>query len=402
MLTFGAAPTLGSGANLELRAGVVAMASDPVGPGYWLAASDGGVFAFGDASFFGSTGSTTLNAPVVGIATTPHGRGYWLVGADGGVFAFGDAAYHGSLAGRPLAAPITAIVGTRRPRLLARRRRRRRVRIRRRRVLRFGAGPDPLAAPSSAPPRPAPATATGSSAPTAACSRSATRFRGAPGCVTARCRRHRHSRSGRGLLDRAPTAASPASTCSPREQRGLQVAARYRQDGRDRRELQRRLLDRARRGRAKSPSTLSSDPFLACTRAHESDSAGGYQAVSAGGTYAARTSSTARPGTARRGSRTVRISSVSIPRPRRPADQDLLALDLFHARNPTVGRSLRRTDLTSGSPIVSVWIRPRARVISRSVPSAITGRGSSTPTPCRGGPTSSAGARRPATSFPPG
>ena len=27
------------------------------GGGYWLVASDGGIFAFGDATFFGSTGA---------------------------------------------------------------------------------------------------------------------------------------------------------------------------------------------------------------------------------------------------------------------------------------------------------------------------------------------------------
>ena len=41
VLNFGAAPTLGSGPDLPLREGVVAMASDPAGPGYWLAAADG-------------------------------------------------------------------------------------------------------------------------------------------------------------------------------------------------------------------------------------------------------------------------------------------------------------------------------------------------------------------------
>ena len=53
VLAFGAAPALGSGAGLSLHAGVVAMAADPAAPGYWLAASDGGVFAFGASSFFG-------------------------------------------------------------------------------------------------------------------------------------------------------------------------------------------------------------------------------------------------------------------------------------------------------------------------------------------------------------
>ena len=95
--------------------------------GYWLVASDGGIFAFGDAHFYGSTGgippqpadrrhgprprteaatgwspptvgifsfgdatSTAppaaihLNQPIVGMAATADGTGYWLVASDGG------------------------------------------------------------------------------------------------------------------------------------------------------------------------------------------------------------------------------------------------------------------------------------------------------------------------------
>ncbi len=44
------------------------MASSPDGLGYWLVASDGGIFAFGDAPFEGSTGSLALNKPIVTIA----------------------------------------------------------------------------------------------------------------------------------------------------------------------------------------------------------------------------------------------------------------------------------------------------------------------------------------------
>jgi hypothetical protein len=47
------------------------MASTPDGGGYWLVASDGGIFAFGDAPFDGSTGNLVLNAPVVGMAASP-------------------------------------------------------------------------------------------------------------------------------------------------------------------------------------------------------------------------------------------------------------------------------------------------------------------------------------------
>jgi len=46
------------------------MAGDETGRGYWLVASDGGIFSFGDAGFHGSTGGTHLNRPIVGMAST--------------------------------------------------------------------------------------------------------------------------------------------------------------------------------------------------------------------------------------------------------------------------------------------------------------------------------------------
>ena len=86
--------------------------SSTTGQGYWLVASDGGVFNFGDANFYGSTGNLKLAAPIVGIAPSPDGFGYWLVAADGGVFTFGDVAFHGSMGGKHLNKPIVAIVSS--------------------------------------------------------------------------------------------------------------------------------------------------------------------------------------------------------------------------------------------------------------------------------------------------
>jgi hypothetical protein len=45
------------------------MARTRLGDGYWLVASDGGVFSYGDARFFGSTGDKKLNSPIVGMAS---------------------------------------------------------------------------------------------------------------------------------------------------------------------------------------------------------------------------------------------------------------------------------------------------------------------------------------------
>jgi hypothetical protein len=105
------APILGS-PPAALVQPIVGMTATPSHKGYWLVASDGGVFAFGDAQFFGSTGGITLARPIVGIASTPTGRGYWLVASDGGVFSFGDARFHGSLGGRQLAAPIVGMAAS--------------------------------------------------------------------------------------------------------------------------------------------------------------------------------------------------------------------------------------------------------------------------------------------------
>ena len=98
--------------SLEPNAPLVGMATTPSGQGYWLVASDGGIFAFGDAAFEGSLGGHRLSAPIVGMAAVPGSMGYWLVGSDGGVFAFGTAHYDGSLGGQSLGYPIADIVAT--------------------------------------------------------------------------------------------------------------------------------------------------------------------------------------------------------------------------------------------------------------------------------------------------
>ena len=85
------------------------IAPTPDGGGYWMVASDGGVFSFGDAGFYGSLGSQPLNAPIVGIAPTPDGGGYWEVASDGGVFSFGDAGFYGSMGGQALNKPVAAM-----------------------------------------------------------------------------------------------------------------------------------------------------------------------------------------------------------------------------------------------------------------------------------------------------
>ncbi len=74
---------------------VVTLVNDDA-PGYWLVASDGGIFSYGSSPFFGSTGAIKLNQPVVGMVATPTGKGYWFVASDGGIFSYGDAGFFGS------------------------------------------------------------------------------------------------------------------------------------------------------------------------------------------------------------------------------------------------------------------------------------------------------------------
>ena len=68
--------------------------------GYWLVASDGGIFNYGDAGFYGSAGAVPLNKPIVGMGASPDGGGYWLAASDGGIFNYGDAAFRDPPAAR--------------------------------------------------------------------------------------------------------------------------------------------------------------------------------------------------------------------------------------------------------------------------------------------------------------
>ncbi|HVB93421.1 MAG TPA: SpoIID/LytB domain-containing protein [Acidimicrobiales bacterium] len=109
IFAFGDAGFFGSTGAIALNRPIVGMASTPDSRGYWLVASDGGVFSYGDAGFFGSTGALRLNKPVVGMAPTPDGKGYWLVASDGGIFAFGDADFFGSTGAIALNQPVVGM-----------------------------------------------------------------------------------------------------------------------------------------------------------------------------------------------------------------------------------------------------------------------------------------------------
>ena len=110
IFSFGTAAFFGSTGSLHLQRPVVGITPTSTRNGYWLVASDGGIFSFGDSSFYGSipglglhpAGSglpNSLNAPIVGMVPTLTGRGYFMVASDGGVFSFGDARFEGSCPG---------------------------------------------------------------------------------------------------------------------------------------------------------------------------------------------------------------------------------------------------------------------------------------------------------------
>jgi hypothetical protein len=218
------------------------------GHGYWLVASDGGVFSFGDATFQGAGTSVRHGAAIVGMARSRSGFGYYLLAADGGVMAFGDARYAGSaIDGQHLATSIA--------------------------VPRNGRG-------------------------------------------------YFVARTDGGVVGRggaqsfaAPldfnTAQHPVIGIAPSGNRGAWLARTY---------------------TAPTPvvQAPSQDAFLACTRAHESDSAGGYHAVSAGGVYRGayqflRSTWNNIARAAGRGD----LVGVD-PAAAAPADQDQLALFLYH------------------------------------------------------------------------
>jgi hypothetical protein len=110
IFSFGTAAFHGSMGGMWLQRPVVGITPTITRGGYWLVASDGGIFSFGDSTFYGSipglglhpAGSgqpNSLNAPIVGMVPTVTRHGYFMVATDGGVFAFGDARYEGSCPG---------------------------------------------------------------------------------------------------------------------------------------------------------------------------------------------------------------------------------------------------------------------------------------------------------------
>ncbi len=104
---FGGAVCYGAMTGIRLNLPIVGIAVDPATGGYWLVATDGGVFSF-NAPFLGSTGAIRLNKPIVGMSATLDGSGYWMVASDGGVFSF-NAPFYGSTGNLRLNKPIVGM-----------------------------------------------------------------------------------------------------------------------------------------------------------------------------------------------------------------------------------------------------------------------------------------------------
>lgn len=105
---FGGATCYGAMTGVHLNKPIVGMAVDRKTGGYWLVASDGGIFGF-NAAFLGSMGGVALNKPVVGMTSTLNGNGYRLVATDGGIFDFGSAQFYGSTGNITLNKPVVGM-----------------------------------------------------------------------------------------------------------------------------------------------------------------------------------------------------------------------------------------------------------------------------------------------------
>src|ERR1700677_939406 len=62
---------------------------------FWLATATGHVYSFGVINY-GSPGSAPLNQPIVTMVPSQDRHGYWLVASDGGVFSSGGSPFYGS------------------------------------------------------------------------------------------------------------------------------------------------------------------------------------------------------------------------------------------------------------------------------------------------------------------
>jgi hypothetical protein len=93
-----------SSAAPKKRKGRKMIEATKTGEGYWTVTPDGAVYAFGDAQFEGSANDPDAGGPgqphlspgqeIIGIAGRGN-DGYWLYASDGGIFTYGSANFYG-------------------------------------------------------------------------------------------------------------------------------------------------------------------------------------------------------------------------------------------------------------------------------------------------------------------
>ena len=111
IFTFGDAKFYGSMGGKPLNDPIVGMTPSPR---WWVPAGGLGRrhLRLRGAAFYGSMGGKSPQPPIVGMTATGDGKGYWMVATDGGIFAFGDAGFHGSTAAIPLNESIVGMAAT--------------------------------------------------------------------------------------------------------------------------------------------------------------------------------------------------------------------------------------------------------------------------------------------------
>ncbi len=109
MFAFGGARFFGRVQNCFADAGCSSIASTPTHDGYYVAGDGCTIIGRGNAHQLGTPPRVGIGAGCR-IALAPFGIGYWLAASDGGVFACGDARFSGSAAGLPLQAPVRDII----------------------------------------------------------------------------------------------------------------------------------------------------------------------------------------------------------------------------------------------------------------------------------------------------
>ena len=93
IFAFGDAQFFGSTGGIALNKPIVGMAATPDGKGLLAGGLRRRHLHLRRRAVLGlDRRASALNKPIVGMAATRDGNGYWLVASDGGIFTYGDAA----------------------------------------------------------------------------------------------------------------------------------------------------------------------------------------------------------------------------------------------------------------------------------------------------------------------